>query len=120
MKLDRLHYTLGAAAAACVLACIVLSAALVAAHNETRKYMAVGSYAIINGQNQVLKAVHETRLSDELLELYMTPEGMSAYRASLVPQIPGAKVQAIELPAVERAALERVIALASRQPVAAN
>jgi hypothetical protein len=120
MKLDRLHYTLGAAAVACALAGVFLTAALATSQDEARKYKAVGAYAFINGQNQVLKAIHETRLSDALLERYMTPEGLSAYRASLVPQIPGAKPLAIELPAIDRAALEEVIALANQQPAAAK
>lgn len=123
MKLDRLHYTLGAAAAAFALSCIYLAAALSSSRDEAHEYMKVGAFALINGQNQVVKAVHDAhdaRASDDLLERYMTPEGARSYRASLAPQIRGAKLQAIELPAVDRAALDRVIALASQQPPAAK
>lgn len=120
MKLDRLHYALGAAAAACALSSMYLAAELTISHGEVHKYKAVGAYAFINGQNQVLKAVRETRISDEQLERYMTPESLIAYRASLVPQIPGAKPLTIQLPTVDRAALEEVIALANQQPAAAN
>lgn len=120
MKFDRLHYSLGAAAVACALSCIGLYVALAASQDEVRKYMAVGAYAFINGQNQVMKAVHEARMRDEQLARYMTPEGLSAYRASLVPQVPGVKVQADELPTVDSAALERVIELASQQTAAGS
>jgi hypothetical protein len=82
--------------------------------------MAVGAYAFINGQNEVLKAIHEIRVNSEQEERYMTPEGLSAFRQSLGVPVPGATPPAIKLPNVSRDALERVIALATEQSASAK
>jgi len=82
--------------------------------------MAVGAYAFIKGQNEVLKAIHATRVNTEQEERYMTPEGLSAFRQSLAVQVPGAKPPAIKLPNVSRDTLERVVALAAEQSASAK
>lgn len=120
MKIDKLHMTLGALASVLTLACIWLLSALVTSREQAQQYMAVGAYAFINGQNEVMKAIHETRVNIEQQERYMTPEGLRVFRQSLGEQVPGATSPAIKLPNVSRDALERVIALAAEQSVPAK
>lgn len=123
VKKDKLHLTLGSAAAVLAVACGWLATELAASKEEARQYRAVGAYAFINGQNEVLEAIHDTRANEERLERYMTPEGLSAFRESLdarMPQLPGSKPRSISLPAVNREAMESVLALASKQSATPN
>jgi hypothetical protein len=120
MKIDKLHVTLGALASVLAVACIWLLSALVTSREQAQQYIAVGAYAFINGQNEVLKAIHETRVNTEQEVRYMTPEGLSAYRQSLGAPVPGAKPPAIKLPNVSRDALERVVSLAAEQSASAK
>lgn len=123
MKKDKLHLTLGSAVAFLAVACGWLATELKASKEEARQYMAVGAYAFINGQNEVLKAIHDTRSNEVRLAPYMTPEGLSAFRESLdalVPQLPGSKPRSLSLPTVNRDAMASVLALAAKQSSTTN